>query len=332
MKLHEDQKLFVQAIRATAQRMDIPEIFIEKDYWVTFALYLIFTDDIGDYTVFKGGTALSKCHNIIERFSEDIDLVILRNESYTSAQLTRKIRNISKKVGEHLPEIETEGITNKKGNIRKTAHEYPRTVKGTFGQVRDIIVLEATWLGYHEPYTNESVSSYIHDMMIDTEQEEMITTYNLSPFEVKVLSPKRTLCEKIMSLVRFSYDKDPIVSLGLKIRHIYDLHKMLRVTSIKSFFDSLAFLDMMLKVASDDIVCYKNNNSWLAHHPNEAILFADIDEVWSKLSKVYNASFAALIYGDLPSEDEIIKTIKSIKQRLENLDWSTISKQLQNDS
>ncbi len=73
MKLHEDKKLFNEAIRATAQRMDILDIYIEKDYWVCFALHTIFEGNFKDMVVFKGGTALSKCHQIIERFSEDID-------------------------------------------------------------------------------------------------------------------------------------------------------------------------------------------------------------------------------------------------------------------
>lgn len=42
MNLHKNKELFQEAIIATAQRMKIPEIYIEKDYWVTYALYLIF--------------------------------------------------------------------------------------------------------------------------------------------------------------------------------------------------------------------------------------------------------------------------------------------------
>ena len=44
-------------------------------------LYEIFHSNIADQTVFKGGTSLSKCHKLIQRFSEDIDLVVLRNEN-----------------------------------------------------------------------------------------------------------------------------------------------------------------------------------------------------------------------------------------------------------
>ena len=77
MKLHENQTLFRQAVRFTAQEMEIPDLYIEKDYWVTFALKQIFSEETKEYCVFKGGTALSKCYGIIERFSEDIDMSLI---------------------------------------------------------------------------------------------------------------------------------------------------------------------------------------------------------------------------------------------------------------
>ena len=71
MNLHLNKNLFRDAIRITAQQMNIQPEFVEKDYWVTYALYVIFNHEIGNDTVFKGGTALSKCYKMIDRFSED---------------------------------------------------------------------------------------------------------------------------------------------------------------------------------------------------------------------------------------------------------------------
>ena len=55
MKLHKNIKLFKEAISITSQRLNISEIYIEKDYWLTYALYTIFSNEIGKETVFKGG-------------------------------------------------------------------------------------------------------------------------------------------------------------------------------------------------------------------------------------------------------------------------------------
>tara|TARA_R110002111_G_scaffold130761_1_gene195672 strand:- start:195 stop:455 length:261 start_codon:yes stop_codon:yes gene_type:complete len=80
MNLHTNKELLQDAILATAEYLDMRAIYVEKDYWVTVALYKIFHSEIADQSVFKGGTALSKCHKLIERFLEDIDMVVLRNK------------------------------------------------------------------------------------------------------------------------------------------------------------------------------------------------------------------------------------------------------------
>src|SRR5690606_9973374 len=128
------------AVQFTSDQMQIPAIYVEKDYWVTYALYTIFNDKIGSDTIFKGGTALSKCYDIIKRFSEDIDLVVLRKEGESNNKLTRKIRTISRVVSNVLPEIKIEGLTHKMGMNRKTAHSYNKEFQGDYGQVRDAIV------------------------------------------------------------------------------------------------------------------------------------------------------------------------------------------------
>jgi Nucleotidyl transferase AbiEii toxin, Type IV TA system len=97
---------------------------------------------------------LSKCFNIIERFSEDIDLVVLRNVGESDNQMTNKIKKIGKCIESILPEIAVEGITQKRGMNRKTAHSYEKMYEANFGQVRDLIVLEATWFGHYEPLHN----------------------------------------------------------------------------------------------------------------------------------------------------------------------------------
>ncbi len=166
MRLHENETLFRQAVIATAAELKIPEIFIEKDYWVTRALHLIFHAKIGEETVFKGGTALSKCFGLIDRFSEDIDLVVKHHGGETDNQLKRKIKKVGQAVISMMPEVEIVGLTRKMGMNRKTAHSYPRIFHGSFGQVRNVVVVEATWFGYYEPYIVHPLSSYIYDMMI----------------------------------------------------------------------------------------------------------------------------------------------------------------------
>jgi predicted nucleotidyltransferase component of viral defense system len=322
MKLHLNKNLFRDAVRITAEQMNIPPDFVEKDYWVTCALHTIFNNEIGKDTVFKGGTALSKCYKMIDRFSEDIDLVVLRREGETDNKLKTKIKAISKLVNEVLSEVEIDGITHKMGIIRKTAHTYNKEFDGNYGQVRDVIILESTWLGYYEPYSNRMLHSFIGEMMINNGQTNIAEANGLMPFEVRVLEPIRTLCEKIMSLVRFSYGEDPIEDLKNKIRHTYDLHQLLKQKEFFDFFDSLSFDEMLLKVAADDVTSFRNNNQWLANHPSEALVFKDLEHVWEELKTTYNGDFKNLVYGDLPNDEAVLETLKQIKERLKSIIWT----------
>ena len=324
MKLHTNKELFKDAVIATAQKQGIKEIFIEKDYWVTLILKAIFENEIGKETVFKGGTALSKCNSLIKRFSEDIDLVVLRNEKETGNQLKKKLKTISKYVENIVPETEIDGITNKKGMIRKTAHSYEKQFSGKFGQIRNFIVIESSWLGNYEPYEKGVVSSMIYEMMKQLGQQEIIEKYEMEPFEVNVLSPERTICEKIMSLVRFSYSDKPIENLKNKIRHIYDIHILLKDSSINDFFNSEEFDKMLQKVGNDDVFSFKNNNEWLKEHPISAILFRQPKSTWEQLKNTYNSSFKELVYGELPTENEISETLEIISNRLKEVKWNII--------
>lgn len=321
MRLHENMALYSDAIRFTAQLKNLPPEYIEKDYWVTVALFNIFNNEIGKETVFKGGTALSKCFGLIKRFSEDIDLVVLRKEAETRNHLKTKIKKISQSISAILPEIEIEGITNKVGMVRKTAHIYPQNFNGYLGQIRNRIIVESTWLGNFEPYSTAYVSSFVYEMMQENKQQSLIDEYGMHPFKVLVLNPDRTLCEKIMSLVRFSQTPQPIADLSNKIRHTYDIHLMLNNNSVYTFFLSKAFDTMLLSVARADILSFKGNNQWLANHPATALIFSQTTDTWNKIKGIYSGNFSELVFGELPSEKDIHNTLISVANRLESIKW-----------
>ena len=322
MTLHENPELFEQAVLATSQQLDIPEIYIEKDYWATLALKQIFESEIKDEVVFKGGTALSKCHHLIERFSEDIDIVVLKNEGDSNNRLKEKLKKVTNAVNKVLPEVDHEQ-TNKKGQIRKTVHPYNKFgFSGEFGQVQENIMVEASWLGSYEPYTSESVETYIAQMMRNTGQEQLIEEYGLQSFEVKVLSKERTFCEKIMSLVRFSQTDEPHVDLTKKVRHYYDIHKMLQDDGIVRFFESKEFEAMLNKVGNDDVESFINNNEWLKIHPKEAIAFKSYKDTWDKIKSAYHGDFEDMVLGDLPSDNEILESLKQVTERLNQINWN----------
>lgn len=322
MKLHTEPKLFRQAIQYTSDQMQIPAIYIEKDYWVTFALYTIVKAPVGKDTIFKGGTALSKCYKLIERFSEDIDLVVVRNVGETDSKLKSKLKEISNSIINDLPEVDIEGITRKMGMNRKTAHSYDKLFTGQYGQVRDILILESSWLGYYEPFSKRSIISLIGEILERNGQNETIQAYGLQSFEMDVLEPSRTICEKIMSLVRFSYTDTPIQDLKNKIRHTYDIHQLLQQKEFNDFVESEDFTEMLIKVANDDVNSFRNNNTWLSNHPNESLFFSKIEELWkNELKEVYTNDFKNLVYGELPNESQVLENLKYLRTRMTKIKW-----------
>ena len=72
--LTDEQKRMV--LRNAEENIHLPAVAIEKDMWVTCVLQILFSLDLEANILFKGGTSLSKIGNLIERFSEDIDIAI----------------------------------------------------------------------------------------------------------------------------------------------------------------------------------------------------------------------------------------------------------------
>ncbi|SHK71383.1 hypothetical protein [Epilithonimonas mollis] len=84
---------------------------------------------------------------------------------------------------------------------------------------------------------------------------------------------------------------------------------------------------MLLKVAEDDVISFRNNNEWLNNHPNESFFFKEIDDIWKKeLVPTYENDFVNLLYGPLPDENEVLATIKLLKKRMEKIEWNIKTK------
>ena len=104
MKLHQDIKLFSDTLRAASQRLGIKLEFVEKDYWITLVLSRLAHSKYVNESVFKGGTSLSKGFNLIERFSEDIDIAIINDKGKTGSEIKNLIRTIEKEITLDLTE------------------------------------------------------------------------------------------------------------------------------------------------------------------------------------------------------------------------------------
>ena len=93
-------------IEQTQNRLGLPLQAVEKDLWVTCILQVLFSLDISTNIIFKGGTSLSKFGNLIERFSEDIDIAIDPSTYGLIGDLTKKqLKNLLKRSSLYVKDV-----------------------------------------------------------------------------------------------------------------------------------------------------------------------------------------------------------------------------------
>jgi predicted nucleotidyltransferase component of viral defense system len=127
MKLHLDKIEFRRLILLTANEFMINVNFVEKDYWITLVLSRLAKSKYVDESVFKGGTSLSKGYNLIDRFSEDVDIAIINDKSKSGNEIKTIIRAIEKEITHDFKELQMDGVTSKGSRFRKSVFEYVTT-------------------------------------------------------------------------------------------------------------------------------------------------------------------------------------------------------------
>ncbi len=318
MKLHLNKESFEQAITTTAEHFNILEVFVEKDYWVTHVLKNLSQSKFKDKVVFKGGTSLSKAYHIINRFSEDIDLAIIAPEAASGGAIKKMIKEVEVETTKGLTEIEVNGITSKGSKYRKTVFEYPRIVRSNnFGQANDKLLLEINSFADPHPFHEMPIQSMIGEFLIQTDRKEVVEANELHPFNINVLGLERTLAEKILSLVRAGYAENPMNELAARVRHLYDLHFIVKNENMHTFIAGKDFAKIIKNVLADDERNSQFQGDWTKKPLRESMVFADWEKVWGELQNVYHNQFKSLVFDKLPESNEINDSILIIRKAIQ---------------
>jgi len=314
MNLHENKEAFRTAIRAASDHFNIRESFVEKDYWVTFILKRLSLSDYRDKVVFKGGTSLSKVFKLIERFSEDVDLAIIKAPGQTDNSIGRLIKSIQKELITGFLEIVT-GNTTKYKNFRRTEYDYEHLYgsesSGTSGTNRNL-VLEINSLADPVPNEKRQVQSYIALFLEETGQNDVITKYILESFELNVLVPQSTMIEKILSIIRLSYFPDSIDRIKGKARHFYDIYFLATSEHCREYISTQAFKDDFERMYVEDKTKFDNPEDWLKSNYKASSVFNSFDEIWDKVKSAYESDLKLLVHGKFPEEKEVADIFKEI--------------------
>lgn len=314
MKLHLDDKIFKELIKLTAIELKINRPFVEKDYWITLVLSRLAKSKYVDESVFKGGTSLSKGYNLIERFSEDVDIAIINDKGKTGNEIKTIIRNIEKEITPDLTELQMEGVTSKGSRFRKSVFEYVTTEKGN---ANNKLIVEINSFTNPFPFQRLTIQSFVFDFLMQTNNEKYIEQYNLQSFEVNVLSKEQTLLEKMVSLIRFSFKENTVESISEKIRHFYDLYYLMKSPECIEFVASDSLKKQFDTILGHDREMFEEPKDWQNKSISESPLVTNFSTLWKQIKEKYQTELSALAYRPIPDEKDVAKCFEELIKRIE---------------
>jgi hypothetical protein len=226
-------------VDAAARARGLPQAFVEKDFWVVEVLRAATPSrTVADKSstvlpvtaVFKGGTSLSRGFGIIERFSEDVDLLIGFPDDCSAGAKDKVLKDICSGVGDHLGlgpgSLVLEGSS--KGVKRNMRYHFPATY-GDPG-ITEGVLLEMGTRGGTFPTETRHIRSIAAEHALEVLGQDESEYEEYAAVTVEVLSPERTLLEKLAAVhdaVTRLPDEKAHAALQRGGRHFYDIHCLL---------------------------------------------------------------------------------------------------------
>jgi hypothetical protein len=309
MKLYEHPE-FEQAILRAAEHFrgqGLRPAIIEKDYYVTEALRII-AATAADKVIFKGGTSLAKGWNLIQRFSEDLDIFLdplAFVPALTKRAIDRELKKLRDAIGAHpaLTFAETESHTIG-GFGRNDSFSYAQRF-GAPGEVANRVLLEAGTASGREPTSVVDLRSYIGQFLAETDTS--LGTEDEGRFPLRLLHFRRTFVEKMFAIHSkvelLKRDRRP---LGTYARHCYDLFQLAGQEEVIAMLKSAEYA--AIKADYDQISRTHFPRSYF--HPDN-MSFARSDalfppsELAATINTEYDRQCKLLCYGQYPSWEEI---------------------------
>ena len=326
--LLSDEALKVAINNVFLQTRISPQI-IEKDLWVTTVLQLIFSLPLADKLVFKGGTSLSKVWNVIQRFSEDIDMSIDRDLFDLHGDLTiKQIKKLRKESSLFVKEIFCSALQKAfarhelqhifaiepqpDGAGDKTYPE-PRKIFIRYQSLFDDmpylkseIVLEIGARSLFEPTAKREIKSMISEnLTIDTNVENNL---------INTAIPAKTFIEKVF-LLHEIFTSNGRMLANRKSRHLYDLEKMMdKEFAIDAISDNVLWNTIRRHREKFTHVCGVDYTQDI--RPNICLL--PPKQVIVDWRQDYETMQRTMIYGKSLNFDELINRIEQLEKQIKN--------------
>lgn len=312
-----------------SNKTGMPAFAVEKDWWVTETLAIIFEMEVASHLVFKGGTSLSKAWKLIERFSEDIDLAIDRNYFGYEGELSKKQKTaLRKTAGEYTTGPFFEELQRKFAErgfeVEFNVVEYPdsdqdpRIIEIYYpnvitapGYMHARVQVEIGCRSLREPFTDCTFGSLV--------DEEYAGRDFAAPFIViPTVYAERTFLEKLFLLHEEFHRPAEKVRVDRLSRHLYDVHHLDRSKAGTALNDQ----ELYETIVSHRYVFSKMGGvDYNLHNPKTLNPSppAEIVDAWAA---DYRRMLEEMIYEENPpSFDDLLESIDGIKASLVELQW-----------
>ncbi|MCD8305202.1 MAG: nucleotidyl transferase AbiEii/AbiGii toxin family protein [Prevotella sp.] len=310
---------------------------IEKDWWVTAVLRAMFSLPYANNLSFKGGTSLSKCWHLIERFSEDIDIGINReylgfSGSLSRTQISDKLRRaacsfVREKMQYDLAgQLEKDGISRDRFkidvDITPVTTTDPEIININYDSALTVSIAGQTGL-YILPKVKVEVSGRsMSEPVSDVEICSMIdSVYPKAPFAepgfmVHAVLPERTFLEKIFLLhEEFAKPKD-LIRVERMSRHMYDIGQMLKTPIAEMALRDEQLYRQVVEHRRTFIRLRGFNYDTLYPNTLNIVPPASIIEQWRSDYEIMRLN---MIYGESVSFDELVNNLKDLNNRIKEL-------------
>jgi len=306
---------------------------VEKDWWVSRTLEIIFQMDIAQHLVFKGGTSLSKAWKLINRFSEDIDLAIDKEffEGYKGDISRTQINKLRKEAGVYTTGtffVELQSALRKKGfddlqfKVIDTGEsdQDPRIIEiyyqNVIAQPTDYVLprvqIEISCRSLREPFTVQNFGSLVDEHYAERDFAKLL-------FEVPTVNPERTFLEKLFLLHEEFHRPVEKMRVNRLSRHLYDIYQLTKAGIAEKALND--------KVLYETIVAHRYKFSRVGEvdynlHNPKTINSIPIDEKLDEWRADYFKMMEDMIYEqNKPSFSDLINNLKELISKLQALDW-----------
>ena len=320
MKLFQHADFDQAIIRAARhfQSRGLREAIIEKDYYVTEALRMI-AGAAADKVIFKGGTSLSKGWNLIQRFSEDVDIFLdptAFKPPLGKKGIDRELKKLRQQIEQHpgLSFVSKESQTVG-GFGRNDRFEYKQRFAGA-GEIRNSVLVEVGTASGREPTDQVKLQSYVGQFLL--EAGSSVGAEDEGPFEMRLLHFRRTFVEKMFAIhAKVEAFKTRQTSIGGYARHYYDLFCLADRTEVLAMLNSKEYGD--IKADYNRVSTKHFPESYV---PPPAMSFAKSDVLFppAALRAVLAAEFEEqckiLCFGPIPTWEDLQGKLQAIRKLL----------------